>query len=620
MVMFCGGRGATTITQALIRQTNAKITLIINCYDNGLSTGRIRNYLDGILGPSDFRKNLSTVLSTIEQNEVSNFLEHRIESFDSQTLDLLDLVIRDSKLDLNLISATQWQHISTALHQFRSYELERLKKFDYSDCAIGNLIIAGQYLKNLNNINNTFQNISKTFLGTNSRFEIINATDGTNLYLCGKSTDNRWILSEEEIVENPDRLRISEVFLTAKQLKDHSKIDDTTWVYPSLNPEAQIAIQNANIIIYGPGTPTSSLYPTYLTKDLGKIIAANQDALKLFISNILPDKDDPFGNLESRIEGTISHLTRNEKIDKHDLINLIFCSENEKKLISNLNFNQNSIKIINDQWVSSDGRHLGPAIINQLDNIVVPKFKLRAGFISIVIPILEFREDLHLLIMNLANELKDLNCGSEIILVSKLKINEFQKEHFKSDYSEIRFISFKNNARKSELCTYGIQHSKGDLIGLFDVSQGFSVSSLMKCLRFNIINHESATIAIRVSKTRNLRHQIRNSYNNQKLLGYLSYWGGILISTLVLLKFHRFFIDPLSSLKVFNKKDVHNLQFKGKGMDFELELIKELTKRNVTIVEIPVDFNPSNPKRDFKFTIVNGFIAIRYLLFIRKTN
>ena len=34
-------------------------------------------------------------------------------------------------------------------------------------------------------------------------------------------------------------------------------------------------------------------------------------------------------------------------------------------------------------------------------------------------------------------------------------------------------------------------------------------------LKFNVINHELATIAIRVSKTRNLRHQIRNSYNNQ---------------------------------------------------------------------------------------------------------
>ena len=123
-----------------------------------------------------------------------------------------------------------------------------------------------------------------------------------------------------------------------------------------------------------------------------------------------------------------------------------------------------------------------------------------------------------------------------------------------------------------------------------------------------------------MSKTRNLRHQIRNSYNNQKLLGYLSYWGGILISTLVLLKFHRFFIDPLSSLKVFNKKDVHNLKFKGKGMDFELELIKELTKRNVTIVEIPVEFNPNSLKRDFKLALMNGFIAIKYLLFIRKTS
>ena len=55
-------------------------------------------------------------------------------------------------------------------------------------------------------------------------------------------------------------------------------------------------------------------------------------------------------------------------------------------------------------------------------------------------------------------------------------------------------------------------------------------------------------------------------------------------------------------------------------MDFELELIKELTKRNVTIVEIPVEFNPNSLKRDFKLALMNGFIAIKYLLFIRKTS
>ena len=90
-------------------------------------------------------------------------------------------------------------------------------------------------------------------------------------------------------------------------------------------------------------------------------------------------------------------------------------------------------------------------------------------------------------------------------------------------------------------------------------------------------------------------------------------------------EYDQYFIRPcldnkIFTGKVFNKKDVYNVQFKGKGMDFELELIKELIKRNVTIVEIPVDFNPSSPKRDFKFTIVNGFIAIRYLFFIKKTN
>ena len=59
IVLFCGGRGSATIIRALLRQSDVELTLLVNAYDDGLSTGALRNFIPGMLGPSDFRKNLS---------------------------------------------------------------------------------------------------------------------------------------------------------------------------------------------------------------------------------------------------------------------------------------------------------------------------------------------------------------------------------------------------------------------------------------------------------------------------------------------------------------------------------------------------------------------------------
>ena len=42
---------------------------------------------------------------------------------------------------------------------------------------------------------------------------------------------------------------------------------------PSMNPELEDRIKSADLIIYSPGTQHSSLLPTYLTNNLGKLIS-----------------------------------------------------------------------------------------------------------------------------------------------------------------------------------------------------------------------------------------------------------------------------------------------------------------------------------------------------------
>ena len=58
VTLFSGGRGGASIARQLLRTPGIDLSLVINGYDNGLSTGALRRYLPGMLGPSDFRKNL----------------------------------------------------------------------------------------------------------------------------------------------------------------------------------------------------------------------------------------------------------------------------------------------------------------------------------------------------------------------------------------------------------------------------------------------------------------------------------------------------------------------------------------------------------------------------------
>src|SRR5215510_7886991 len=78
--LFCGGRGSAALIRELIRRPEVKLNLLINAYDDGLSTGEIRGFIPGMLGPSDFRKNLSYLLDLYsdEQYALKKLIELRL--------------------------------------------------------------------------------------------------------------------------------------------------------------------------------------------------------------------------------------------------------------------------------------------------------------------------------------------------------------------------------------------------------------------------------------------------------------------------------------------------------------------------------------------------------------
>ena len=70
--LFSGGTGNKGFIQLLKNIPEIHLDIIVNGYDDGKSTKELRKYGQGILGPSDFRKNLSNLIKL--DNKSSNIL------------------------------------------------------------------------------------------------------------------------------------------------------------------------------------------------------------------------------------------------------------------------------------------------------------------------------------------------------------------------------------------------------------------------------------------------------------------------------------------------------------------------------------------------------------------
>ena len=56
--LFSGGSGNDRFVDLIRELNNVELNIIVNGYDDGKSTGVLRSYIPGMLGPSDYRKNL----------------------------------------------------------------------------------------------------------------------------------------------------------------------------------------------------------------------------------------------------------------------------------------------------------------------------------------------------------------------------------------------------------------------------------------------------------------------------------------------------------------------------------------------------------------------------------
>ena len=385
VVLFSGGRGSSKIIPELLKWDSVKLSVIINGYDDGKSTGQIRKFFK-MLGPSDIRKNQELLMSKNNvyyeglkklfqfrfplnmsnmecKNEIQNFING------ANSCSFAD--------EFGRYDHYNWKLLKQFLLSLETYEKLSEQEFNFSNCSLANCLYAGAY-----------ELLGKNFDATIDFFNVILQVKGevipTNLEnkkLMAIRDNGEVLYNEAQIVEIRSGDRIRDLFLVddppTKSIfdKHYTTVEERHKQLHQLESRVFAsdktlgAISSADIIIYSPGTQHSSLYPSYMTLGIPECIFNNKKAVKVFIANIGEDYEIPDYRSDELVEGAYKYLLKNSSffIPLNTLIDTVLVNthrssdkesiryiKNDRSLLENL-----GLRIIYDDFEDHDdlGKH-----------------------------------------------------------------------------------------------------------------------------------------------------------------------------------------------------------------------------------------------------------------------
>jgi 2-phospho-L-lactate transferase/gluconeogenesis factor (CofD/UPF0052 family) len=632
VALFCGGRGSASIIREFLRWQNVQLTLLINAYDDGLSTGGLRRFIPGMLGPSDFRKNLSYVLDLHSETQyaLARLMESRLPaSFGAREQQGLRRFAEAGELEglppalaelLDKVDPSSVLEVRRSLVSFLSYSDRTQDVFDYDDCAFGNLVFAGYYLLSGHDFNAASRKMSRL---VNSRAELVNVATGDDRVLVALKADGSVCSCEAEIVAKQSAAPILDIFFVAepilenewKAVEDRSIDEKLAWLRArametSISPEAAQAIKDADVIVYGPGTQHSSLLPSYrITKDALK---ASRAKVKAFVVNLGPDNDIQGLRADELVDRALRYAEDEE--NRTPIITHILFNEAGVNDGGALRFGQDEIshdgayrgaKVVRGRFSaeSAPQRHNGFAIVQQLlriaeDGVVdqrpslqifVDLYKRSAALDSMIEEFLE---------IDWSEKFRDVRL--RIVSADEISREAPGNIHIQSVASSEQFpevaevIDWIVNDRSDFLVTL-----TGDGEYRFrDVRNGVAL------LR------EGGFGAIYGSRTQSraqFSSSVRAAYSERRVLRRLSIFGAFLLTILYAVRFGVIFSDPLTGFRIYRRQYVKCLKdLSGRNLT-PTSLTKQLISKHVEIAELPVSYRTFVGFTDPAWRLRRGF-------------
>ncbi len=656
VVLFSGGSGTDSIARALLKHPQIRLRVLINAYDDGHSTGRLRKFIPGMLGPSDVRKNVNRLMPSRERchqalKKLSDIrLPVGIPTAEALTVVGAIASGHHQQLPAELaqpygsLTVTQAERLRCALDAFRSYfdaEAKHGRTFDFTDCAIGNLIFAGCFLEQQRDFNRTIEAFCDFYEVPTGA--LLNVTLGENLFLIAEKENGAVILNEADIVATHSAAsKIARLYLIEEQCYREKMevaaepVDGWEPIIrcgqrtPQINPAAAEALAQADVIVYGPGTQHSSLFPSYMTEGVAESIVANRAADKIFVGNILRDADMQEDDINDLARKFMLAMNRNgaAQVEWVDCVTQFFVQRTQDVPLSDARYIPfdpakfmyplDTVRLLD--WESQEGRHSGGVVLDEVQRVVQGRIDIELQrlhhMVSIVVPVLNEARTLEEVLKSLISlDFLPLGLTKEVIVVDGGSSDDSQR--IAKALSPVRIFALAKNEGRGAALRLGIEKARGNLIVFFAADREYNIADLQTIVQTLVGSRYRAVFGTRAVKVRDLSEQLSGIYTNHKWLYLSSKYGGILLSVLTLLLYNRYVTDVLTSVKGFDAELLKDLKLESNGRDLETEIIAKLGRRHEFIMEVPVDYTPRTRSEGKKITVQDGLRAILQLVRLR---
>lgn len=621
VVVFTGGRGSEVLSKRLLGRKDVSLTLIVNGYDDGASTGAVRRFLGDSLGPSDFRKNASRVASATGSAAPAliELIDRRLPKDLGPARAAFDTIAADGGRSAGLRDADA-AAVRQRLDAFRAEP--GAADFPFDDCAIGNLVFAGSYLLRGRRFNDAVDDYC-ALLGLPPGV-IENVTNGENAHLVAIDTGGVVLGTEEAIVDARRENRIDDIFLIDRPMPEGEWTAETARAFfaahaarITMNERAAAKVDAADLIVYAPGTQHSSLFPSYLTPGLGRRIAGNVRGLKLLVTNLQVDAEIAGASAVHLVDRALYYLT-----DKgHDPIPTPF-------LITHY--------LLNDPQHAEPDRPYVP--LGQVDTLEDPRLarigfyedgvsgrhdaaKVIAPFVeSLLSPAAPVRVGILLYGAHSANKLTQSLLEIARAPAVRAQVTVYaERPAALPDDALVSRLPYRlelvpNESEAEQRIRRAAAGGELDYLMLFESSgmyRGDDAAALIGYLEGGRLD---AVWGSRRLSVRDIDVSYRQRRAESPLARGISRLGSHVLSLAYLMLYGRYIADTLSGVRAIRASEAAGVGVPLTHKQVNQYLLSALMRRRAELLEVPVQFLPLSPERVRRTSVGEGLQAVVTIL------
>lgn len=636
VVLFSGGRGSAALSRQLVSSPAVDLTIVINGYDDGASTGEVRRFLGDSLGPSDFRKNAANLAAALRScpQPLIEFLDLRMPAPYPASAAMAVLTsaseARDPFADraarlLASVPAAERAAAAAALQRFADEVARPGAAFDFGDCSLGNLVFAGAFLLAGRDFNQAIDDYCR-LLGLPPGL-IENVTGGTNAYLVAIDGNGRLLATEAAIVDAAAPSSIRDIFLLDRPLTEPERaLADqggaaAAQLFASrqpaltMNPRVAQKIAGADLIIYGPGTQHSSLFPSYLTPGLGDAIASNLTAMKVLVTNIQPDAEITGSNAVDLVDKAVFYLRAKGHariptpfLITHSLLNDPSVPEAARPYVPlgpTDTIEDPRLVRIGNYEEGLTGRHHAARVLEPFIASIASRRDRRR-----VAVLLTDTDSLN----KVTQTLLEMVRGGIAHVPVDVTVFHSAREPLDAQLAARLPFEVRHLADGERSFAAAARDAGFDYVLLFESSGMYRGEETVPLLTPLVPGRLDAVWGSRRLSLRDIEESYRFRYSASAVGGAISYLGSHALSLACLLFYGRYVSDTLSGVRAIRAADVLDRRVNLAHKNANHVLLSRLLRRKAEILEIPVRFVPLSPERVKRTSPLDGLQALATLV------